>query len=94
MGQHGVPGGSAVFDFYLRYYPRMHERVLVARLVVDLKFWRRFVVSSPRSSFKFVLGLLPQNPNRLYSDASTSFGMAGVVLFGAHSVDGLFWQMS
>ena len=79
-------------------FPRK-EKELVARLVVDLKFWRRFVLSSPQCSFNFLLGRLPENNNKLFSDACTSFGMAGVVLLGRldlqrQNIAGLFWQMS
>ena len=75
-------------------FPRK-EKELVARLVVDLKFWRRFVLSSPQSSFNFLLGRLPANNNKLFSDARTSFRMGGVVLLGPantrqQEIDGLF----
>ena len=55
--------------------------------------------SSPQSSFDFLLGRLPVNKDQLFSDASGSFGMAGVLMFGEinrrkHAVDGLFWQLS
>ena len=79
-------------------YPRL-EQVLVARLVVDLKVWRRFVLSSPQASFEFLLGQLPVNPNILFSDACSSFGMAGVILLSPgekrkQGVDGLCWQIT
>ena len=42
---------------------------------------------------------MPFNPNELFSDACTSYGMAGILRFGPsrrreHDVDGLFWQYS
>ena len=71
----------------------------MTRFIADLQFWRRFTVASPQCSFKFLLGLMPFNPNELFSDACTSYGMAGILRFGPsrrreHDVDGLFWQYS
>ena len=71
----------------------------MSRLLIDLKFWRRFVVASPQSSFDFLLGRLPINNNRLFSDACTSYGMGGVVLLDITNnpsavVEGFFWQLS
>ena len=86
-----VNAPNASLDFF---FPRK-GRKLGARLVADMEFWRRFVIASPQSSFQFLLGVLPKNPNGLYSDACTSFGMAGFVRFGlaeqqGQGVDGLF----
>ena len=86
-------------QFKFRFLFPRKEKELVARLVVDLKFWRRFVQSSPQSSFNFLLGRLPANTNELFSDACTSFGMGGVVLLGPantrrQNIDGLFQQIS
>ena len=57
------------------------------------------MTNSTTSSFGFLLGRLPDNEDHLYSDASGSYGMAGVLMFGVtnkrrHAVDGLFWQLS
>ena len=80
------------------FYPRRH-RSLVARIIVDLKFWRRFVSCKPKSAFKFVLGHLPANGDKLASDASSGWGMAGVLIFGKNNphypgFGGLFWQIT
>ena len=79
------------------YFPRKHP-VLTARLLFDLKFWRRFVQASPQLSFDFVLGVLPRNECLLFSDASSLFGMAGAMVFGYNNapvnLEGLFWQMT
>ena len=50
-------------------------------------------------TFDYLLCRLPSNTNRLSSDASTSFGMAGVLRFAGPRDDypgyeGLFWQSS
>ena len=66
------------------FYPRRHTS-LVARIVVDLKFWRLFVSCKPKSTFKYVLGNLPANSDKLASDASSSWGMAGVLVFGNYN---------
>ena len=76
------------------FYPRMHKP-LVARIIFDLKFWRRFMASNPRMSFRAILGLLPSNTHILACDACTSWGMAGVLTFGDSAqeypgLDGLF----
>ena len=80
------------------FLPRKHSR-LVARAIWDLKFWHRFITSSPSISFDFILARLPVNPHCMASDASTSVGMAGVLQFGKPCPDypgvaGLFWQVS
>ena len=80
------------------FLPRRHKS-LVARAIYDLKFWRRFMTSSPTMSFDFILCRLPVNPHRMASDASTSVGMAGVLRFGKPcrlypGVEGLFWQLA
>ena len=79
-------------------YPRQHK-ALISRVIFDLKFWRRFVLCEPRAPFDALLGQLPVNANELSSDAATSWGMAGVLIFddsSPHSdkIDGLFWQIS
>ena len=79
-------------------FPRK-EQALVARFLFDLKFWKRFVSNSPQSSFDFLLGRLPTNKHQLFSDASTSYGMAGVLMVKGDverelGADGLFWQLS
>ena len=76
------------------FYPRK-EPALLTWFIADLQFWRRFTVASPQCSFKFLLGLMPFNPNELFSDACTSYGMAGVLRFGPtrrreQGIDGLF----
>ena len=78
------------------FYPRRHI-VLVARAVRDLSFWRRFVSSTAKAGFDFLLCRLPVNKFRLSSDACTSFGMAGVLRFyqanaSYQGFDGIFWQ--
>ena len=80
------------------FFPRKNP-VLTARIVFDLKFWRRFVLSSPQSSFKSILGLLPKNRDRLFCDASSTHGMGGVLQFDARlasrqEIKGLFWQIT
>ena len=72
---HKTPGKQERF-----FFPRKN-RHLASRIIFDLKFWRRFLLSSPHSTFKSLLGLLPQNRDCLFSDASSTFGMAGVLLF-------------
>ena len=71
----------------------------MARLVVDMKFWRRFVLDVPKISMNFLLARLPENKNTLFSDACTRFGMAGVVVIdpierSRQGLDGLVWQIS
>ena len=78
-------------------YPRQHKS-LIARVIFDLKFWRRFVLSKPKAPFETLLGQLPVNTNELSSDAATSWGMAGVLVFSNESprkdrIQGLFWQI-
>ena len=79
-----------------RFYAR-RDRELAKRLVFDLQFWRRFVSNSPKGSFSYFLDQLPVNSAELFSDASSSWGMSGVILFRGHdqahaAADGLFWQ--
>ena len=79
-------------------YPSQHK-TLISRIIIDLKFWRRFVKSNPSSPFNALLGRLPTNSYQLSSDAATSWGMAGVLLFPPdhghfHSNKGLFQQIS
>ena len=80
------------------FYPRKHP-ALVARVIHDLKFWRRFVQSPTAADFDYLLNRLPANKERLSCDASSSFGMAGVIHFhgvrkGFEGLSGLFWQIS
>ena len=68
------------------------------RVVFDLKFWRRFITAKPHMGFTYLLGKLPLNKIKLASDASTSYGMAGVLLFENKDEDtderaNLFWQI-
>ena len=53
---------------------------------------------NPEASFDYCLNNLPENNSTLSSDASTSWGMAGVILFQPNTnqmgFDGLFWQLS
>ena len=63
------------------FYPKKHKK-LVSRIVFDLKFWRRFVDCKPRAAFDSILGRLPINRHKLASDASTGWGMAGIIIFG------------
>ena len=73
------------------FYPRMHKP-LVARIIFDLKFLRRFIAGNSRMSFEAILGLLPSNTDILACDACTSWGMAGVITFGGDNpvLNGLF----
>ena len=80
------------------FHPRKCKG-LVNRVLFDLKFWRRFVLNTPTISFNYLLNRLPRNDCLLYSDASSSHGMGGVLLFGKsirrlHQVDGIFWQLT
>ena len=82
----------------LFFYPRQHN-ALVARMIFDLKFWRRFITSKPKTTFSALLGLLPRNINTLACDACTSWGMAGIIKFvngkpKYPQCEGLFWQIS
>ena len=50
------------------------------------------------AGFDYFLNRLPVNEDRMASDASTSFGMAGVLRFNKRKdtppyIDGLFWQV-
>ena len=62
------------------FYPRKHPQ-LVGRAVRDLAFWRRLVMGTTEAGFDYLLDQLPVNRHRLSSDASTSFGMSGVLRF-------------
>ena len=71
----------------------------MVRLVVDIKFWRRFVGEAPQVSMDFLLGRLPRNASNIFRDACTSLDMAGVILLGTaewcqRGLDGLSWQIS
>ena len=51
------------------------------------------------ANFNYFLNRLPLNHSRMASDASTSFGMAGIIRFDRRKdtppfVDGLFWQIA
>ena len=80
------------------FYPRKHPQ-LVGRAVRDLAFWRRFDMGTAEAGFNYLLDRLPVNRHRLSSDASTSFGMSGVLRFAqSQTIDnfdlnGLFWQI-
>ena len=80
------------------FYPRKHPQ-LVGRAVRDLAFWRRFVMGTAEAGFNYLLDRLPVNRHRLSSNASTSFGMSGVLRFAQiqtinnFKTDGLFWQI-
>ena len=56
--------------------------------------------SAPKTGFSYLLGRLPQNACHLFSDASSLFGMGGVIIFGKKErsrlggIDGLFWQLT
>ena len=58
------------------FHPRK-SRKLSGRIRRDMMFWRRFVLHSPKISFQYVLGRLPVNKNRMFSDACSSVGMGG-----------------
>ena len=80
------------------FYPRKHK-ALTSRVIFDLKFWRRFIASNPRATFRTILDRLPSNTHTLACDACTSWGMAGIITFGGPDsdyprIDGLFWQMT
>lgn len=80
------------------FYPRRHK-ALTSRVIFDLKFWRRFITSNPKSTFNAVLDRLPVNSSTLASDACGGWGMAGTLTFGCANSDyphfkGLFWQMT
>ena len=80
------------------FRPNSHKR-LVKRVLFDLKFWRRFVQKTPKISFDYLLDRLPRNDSTMYSDASSSHGMGGVLLFAQanrslHRIEGIFWQMT
>ena len=82
----------------LFFYPRRHK-ALVSRMIFDLKFWRRFISSKPKTTFNALLGRLPRNIDTLACDACTSWGMAGVIKFAGGNpryphCEGLFWQMT
>ena len=56
-------------------------------------------MNTPQTQFEYILARLPKNNVKLFSDASSSYGMAGVLLFGQENkdyigADGLFWQIS
>ena len=57
------------------------------------------MLKAPKVGMNFLLARLPRNKNTLFSDACTSVGMAGVVVFNhierrRRGLDGLFWQIS
>ena len=80
------------------FYPRK-QHILTARALCDLKFWRRFITSSPTAGFDYLLNRMPENTISLASDAALSHGMGGVLMFkeecsSQKGFDGLFWQMT
>ena len=82
-----------------RYFlPRKHKS-LAARVVYNLMFWRRLIINSPMASFEYILSRMPVHDIYLASDDSTSFGMAGVLIFGKENpkfkgFNGLFWEIT
>ena len=80
------------------FFPRRHKD-LVARVIFDLKHWRRFILKAPAAKFNYVLSRLPENHHLLSSDASSAYGMAGIIQFSPEArqqmgYDGFFWQIS
>ena len=80
------------------FFPRRHKD-LVARVIFDLKHWRRFILKAPAAKFNYVLSRLPENHHLLSSDASSSYGMAGIIQCSPEArqqmgYDGFFWQIS
>ena len=80
------------------FYPNQYPG-LVSRAVRDLAFWRRFASGTSAATFDYLLGRLPLSKHKLYSDACSSYGMAGVLLFEqgrdrTQNIQGLFWQLS
>ena len=76
------------------FYPRKHRK-LVTRILFDLKFYWRFVLSVPETCFDFLLARLPRNGCKIFCNASSLFGMSGVLVFDegeerVESIDGLF----
>ena len=56
-------------------------------------------MNAPQVQFEYILARLPTNDIELFSDASSSYGMAGVMLYDQENkddicTDGLFWQIS
>ena len=84
-----------------RYIHTAQVQSLIPRVIFDLKFWRRFVMSEPCAPFTIILGQSPRNDRWVSCDAATSWGMAGVLRSrnrgsGPNSCEtqGLFWQVS
>ena len=61
-------------------YPRKYAG-LMSSIVIDLKYWRPFVSCEPKLTLQNVLGCLPESSALLASDASSSGGMTGTILF-------------
>ena len=84
-----------------RYIHTARVQPLIPRVIFDLKFWRRFVMSEPSAPFTIILGQSPRNDCWISCDAATSWGMAGVLRFrnrgsgpNTGETQGLFWQVS
>ena len=84
-----------------RYIYTAQVQSLIPRVIFDLKFWRRFVMSEPSAPFTIILGQSPRNDHWVSCDAATSWGMAGVFWFpnrgscpNTCKTQGLFWQVS
>ena len=80
------------------FFPRRHKN-LVARVVFDLRHWRRFILKAPAAKFNYVLSRLPESHHLLSSDASSSYGMAGIIQVSPEArqqtgYDGFFWQIT
>ena len=80
------------------FFPRRYKD-LVARVVFDLTHWRRFILKAPASKFNYVLSRLPESHHLLSSDASSSYGMAGIIQLSPEAgqqtgYDGFFWQIT
>ena len=76
------------------FYPNQYPN-LVSRAVRDFAFRKRFVSGTATASFDYLLGRLLLCEHLLFSDASSSYGMAGVFLFeqgqgATQNIRGLF----
>ena len=81
-----------------RYFLPTKHKSLAARVVYDLMFRRRLIINSPMASFEYILSRTAVHDIFLASGASTSFSMAGVLIFGKENpkfkgFNGLFWQI-
>ena len=77
------------------FFPRRHN-VLTRDLIFDCRYLKSFIKEDPKVSFDFLLGKLKKNDFRLQSDAATSWGWGGVLLFNTprNGLNGLFCQQS